>query len=128
MTSKERCTCKHPICFQLSLDCIFCFSHRLAQAALLKGLPRLKAFNIPTKRPDDFLAEMAKTDAHMTKVRENLLTKKLSLERSEKAKKLREMRKFGKQVQQEVLAKRQKEKKEMMEALKKYRKGRALKS
>ncbi|CAD5117134.1 DgyrCDS5942 [Dimorphilus gyrociliatus] len=99
------------------------YFHRLAQAALVKGLPRLKAFNIPTKRPDDYLAEMAKSDAHMTRVRENLITKKLSLERSEKAKKLREMRKFGKQVQQEVLAKRQKEKKEMMDAVKKYRKG-----
>lgn len=43
--------------------------HRQAQAAVLEGLARLKALGIPTKRPDDYFAEMAKSDSHMQKVR-----------------------------------------------------------
>lgn len=97
--------------------------HRQAQAAVLEGIPRLHRLNVPTKRPDDYFAEMVKSDEHMKKVRENLLSKQLSIERSEKAKKLRAMRKFGKQVQQEVSSRRRKEKKEMVEAVKKFRKG-----
>lgn len=42
--------------------------YRQAQSAVLEGLARLKAMNIPTKRPDDYFAEMAKSDAHMKKV------------------------------------------------------------
>ncbi len=44
------------------------YSYRLAQAAVQEGLPRLKKAGIPTKRPDDYYAEMAKTDEHMKKV------------------------------------------------------------
>nr|XP_054764187.1 probable rRNA-processing protein EBP2 [Lytechinus pictus] len=97
--------------------------YRQAQAAALDALPRLQALNIPTKRPDDFFAEMAKSDDHMRKIREKLIAKQLSMERSEKAKKLRELRKFGKKVQQEVLVKRQKEKKELAESVRKFKKG-----
>ncbi|XP_071505923.1 probable rRNA-processing protein EBP2 [Diadema antillarum] len=97
--------------------------YRQAQAAVLEALPRLQDLNIPTRRPDDYFAEMAKSDEHMRKVREKLISKQLSMERSEKAKKLRELRKFGKKVQQEVLMKRQKEKKELAESVKRFKKG-----
>ena len=96
--------------------------HRQAQAAVLEGLPKLHSLGIKTKRPEDYFAEMAKSDDHMKKIREKLLAKELAMERSEKAKKLRELRKYGKKIQQEVLQKRQKEKREMAEAIKKYRK------
>lgn len=97
--------------------------YRQAQAAVLDALPKLQALNIPTKRPEDFFAEMAKSDDHMRKIREKLIAKQLSMERSEKAKKLRELRKFGKKVQQEVLVKRQKEKKDLADSVKKFKKG-----
>lgn len=97
--------------------------YRQAQAAVLSGIPRLHQLGVPTKRPDDYFAQMAKSDDHMTKVREKLLSKKTALERSEKARKLRELKKFGKKVQVEVLQKRQKEKREMMDNLKKFKKG-----
>ena len=38
------------------------------QAAALEGLARLKSMNVPTKRPEDYFAQMAKTDEHMQKV------------------------------------------------------------
>ncbi|TKS74246.1 putative rRNA-processing protein EBP2 [Collichthys lucidus] len=99
------------------------FFYRQAQAAVLEALPLLNKHGVATKRPDDYFAEMAKSDQHMQKIRKKLISKQLILEKSEKAKKLREQRKFGKKVQVEVIQKRQKEKKAMMSAVKKYQKG-----
>lgn len=99
------------------------FFYRQAQATVLEALPRLKKLNIFTKRPEDYFAEMAKSDQQMQKIRKKLISKQAILEKSEKAKKLREQRKFGKKVQVEVIQKRQKEKKAMMNAVKKYQKG-----
>jgi rRNA-processing protein EBP2 len=96
--------------------------YKQALAAVQVALPRLHDMQIVTERPDDYFAEMVKSDQHMKKVRETLLSKQKALERSEKARKLREIKKFGKKVQHEVLQKRQKEKKEALEAVKKYRK------
>lgn len=96
--------------------------YKQAQAAVNEALPKLNKHGIPTKRPDDYFAEMVKTDDHMQRVRAKLLSKQQAMERSEKAKKQREMKKYGKKVQQEVLQKRQKEKREMMEAVKSYKK------
>jgi len=97
--------------------------HRQAQGAWLEALHKLKKLGIPTKRPDDYFAQMVKADFHMKKVREKILNKQLSMEQSEKMRKLRELKKYGKKVQQEVLLKRQKEKKNLAESVKKYRKG-----
>jgi len=97
--------------------------YRQAQAAVLEGLPRLQSMNIRTKRPEDYFAQMAKSDEHMNKIRAKLLSKEQGQERAEKVKKLRELKKFGKKVQQEVTLKRQKDKKEMMDEMKKIRKG-----
>ncbi|XP_071342504.1 probable rRNA-processing protein EBP2 [Trachinotus anak] len=99
------------------------FFYRQAQATVLEALPLLNKHDIATKRPDDYFAEMAKSDQHMQKIRKKLISKQMILEKSEKAKKLREQRKFGKKVQIEVIQKRQKEKKAMMTAVKKYQKG-----
>jgi rRNA-processing protein EBP2 len=42
--------------------------HRQAQAAVLIGIPKLREQGVKTKRPDDYFAEMAKSDQHMQKV------------------------------------------------------------
>ncbi|NXU51330.1 EBP2 protein, partial [Turnix velox] len=97
--------------------------YRQAQAAVLEALPRLRKLQIPTRRPDDYFAEMAKSDQQMQKIRQKLKSKQEAMERSEKAKQLRAMRKYGKKVQTEVLQRRQKEKKNMLNAVKKYQKG-----
>ncbi|XP_074491075.1 putative rRNA-processing protein EBP2 [Sebastes fasciatus] len=99
------------------------FFYRQAQATVLDALPLLSKHGIATKRPDDYFAEMAKSDQQMQKIRKKLISKTLMLEKSEKAKKIRDQRKFGKKVQVEVIQKRQKEKKAMMTAVKKYQKG-----
>ena len=40
----------------------------LFQAAVLEGIPRLQAEGVPTRRPDDYLAQMVKSDEQMDKV------------------------------------------------------------
>lgn len=97
--------------------------YRQAQAAVLAVLPRLHQLQVPTKRPTDYFAEMAKSDQQMQKIRQKLQTKQAAMEKSEKAKQLRALRKYGKKVQTEVLQKRQQEKAHMMSAIKKYQKG-----
>jgi len=59
-------------------------------------MTQLKQANIATKRPDDYYAQMAKSDEHMKKVREYLIERKADIERREKVRKLRELRTFGK--------------------------------
>ncbi|GAB6031629.1 putative rRNA-processing protein EBP2 [Chamberlinius hualienensis] len=102
--------------------------YRQAQATVLEGIPKLHDLGVPTKRPIDYFAQMAKSDEHMKKVREQLLNKQTVIERKEKLRKLREMKKYGKQVQQEVIQKRKEEKKTMMESVHKFRKSQKNKS
>lgn len=42
--------------------------HRQAQAAVLIGIPKLREQGVKSKRPEDYFAEMAKSDQHMQKV------------------------------------------------------------
>lgn len=42
--------------------------YRQAQNAAIEGLARLKTLGVPTKRPEDYFAQMAKSDNHMLKV------------------------------------------------------------
>lgn len=74
-------------------------------------------------RPDDYFAEMAKSDEHMQKIRENLLKKEAQQRQSEKVKQLRLNKKEGKALQIQKKLERQNEKKEMLDQIKKYRKG-----
>nr|CAG4642027.1 EOG090X0D84 [Eurycercus lamellatus] len=97
--------------------------YRQAQAAIIEGLARLKAQGVPTKRPDDYFAQMAKSDDHMLKVKRRVLTQQLSQEKSQKVKKLRELKKYGKKVQVEVGLQRAKEKREMLSKVKQFREG-----
>lgn len=73
-------------------------SYHQAQASVLIGLQKLESLGVPTTRPDDYYAEMVKTDDHMRKVRQSLLSKQKILEHREKARKLRELKKYGKKV------------------------------
>ncbi|XP_014211290.1 probable rRNA-processing protein EBP2 homolog [Copidosoma floridanum] len=97
--------------------------HRQAQSAVVEGLARLKAMKILTKRPDDYFAEMAKTDSHMQKIKQHLVKKKAEAQRSEKVRQLRQQRKISKQMQVEATLKKHAEKRKLLEEVKKYRKG-----
>ena len=49
-----------------------------AEASVLEALPRLQSMGVRTKRPDDYFAQMAKTDAQMNKIRQKLVSKQVS--------------------------------------------------
>ena len=49
-------------------ECMFISSFCQAQAAIKHGIPKLVAEGIATERPQDYFAEMAKSDEHMKKV------------------------------------------------------------
>ncbi|KAI0260674.1 eukaryotic rRNA processing protein EBP2-domain-containing protein [Gloeopeniophorella convolvens] len=72
---------------------------------------------LPFTRPDDFFAEMVKTDAHMERIRQRLLDENAGIEKSEARRREREGKKFGKQVQLEKQRERERGKKEMDERL-----------
>ena len=49
--------------------CLFSCSYQQALSAVELGKRKLEELDIPTTRPDDYFAEMVKTDDHMRKVR-----------------------------------------------------------
>ncbi|XP_037732310.1 probable rRNA-processing protein EBP2 homolog [Drosophila subpulchrella] len=97
--------------------------HRQAQSAVLEAIPRLHELGIKTRRPDDYFAEMAKSDEHMQKVRANLMAKQQGQAKSERIKQIREQRKMGKMLAKQTKVQREAEKKDMLDKLKKFRKG-----
>mmetsp|Transcript_5799 Transcript_5799/g.14741 ORF Transcript_5799/g.14741 Transcript_5799/m.14741 type:complete len:294 (-) Transcript_5799:42-923(-) len=78
---------------------------------------------IPFRRPNDYFAEMVKSDQHMANVRRRLLAEKRHVEGIEERKRQREMRKYGKQIQMEKEKARREEKKKTLAAVKQWRKG-----
>lgn len=97
--------------------------YRQAQSAVLEGYEKLSAMKLPTIRPEDYYAEMAKSDDHMTKVRQRIQNRKVGQEMSERVKKIREYKKFGKKLQVERMQQKAKEKREMLDQVKQFRKG-----
>ena len=64
---------------QLSLQLECLSSYQQALSALEMGQRKLKELDVPTTRPDDYFAEMVKTDDHMRKVSCGFSDSRLSL-------------------------------------------------
>jgi len=99
--------------------------YRQAQASVLEGLSRLQDFGFSTKRPEDYFAQMAKSDEHMDKVRQKLQSSQVKQQLAERARKMRDLKKFGKKVQVEAIQRKHKEKRDMLDQINKFRKGKA---
>lgn len=97
--------------------------YRQAQSVVLEAIPRLHQLGIKTTRPEDYFAQMAKTDDHMHKIRRIMENKKQATMRTEKVRKIRELKKFSKQIQVEVDQNKAKDKRELLNKVNKYRKG-----
>ncbi|WFD32834.1 rRNA-processing protein EBP2 [Malassezia sp. CBS 17886] len=100
---------------QNDLDRELAFSYRQSLHAAVRGRERVLAANVPFSRPDDYFAEMLKTDEHMERVRQRLLDESANIKASEDAKKQRELKKFGKRIQTEKLQERQKNKRDLQD-------------
>ncbi|CEJ02583.1 hypothetical protein RMCBS344292_16584 [Rhizopus microsporus] len=89
-----------------------------ALEAAKKGRELVKKAGVPFSRPDDYFAEMVKSDEHMAKIRQKLLDQEAAIKASEDAKRQRQLKKFGKKVQVQKQLERQKRKAETLEKIK----------
>lgn len=96
-----------------------------AQRAAFEAISKFEKEGMTWRRPDDYLAEMVKTDAHMAKVKEQLVHERTVIEESEHRRKERENKKFSKQVAAERRKERSQQKKHAIESVTNMRKARA---
>lgn len=85
---------------------------------------KLQSMGLPFLRPEDYYAEMVKSDSHMEKVKSRLLVEKKNMEEADERRKAREAKKLSKEIQNQKLKDRAKQKKESIESVKKWRKQR----
>jgi len=97
--------------------------HRQAQSGVMRGIELLLRHNIPTHRPEDYFAEMFKTDEHMQNIRHALLQRKTTLEQTEKVRHIRQEKKLAKEKRLSAVKEKHKQKRELNENIKKFRKG-----
>jgi len=70
-----------------------------AKVAATACIVKLNSAGAKHRRPEDYYAEMCKTDHHMGKVKSKLVHEKSEIVDAENRRKLRDAKKFGKQVQ-----------------------------
>ena len=98
-------------------------SYNQALEAVEFGRQRVLAAGVKFDRPNDYFAEMVKSDDHMARIRQRLANESARIKRSEEAAKQRALKKYGKQAQAEKLQERAKAKSAELEKIKMIRKG-----
>ena len=88
-----------------------------ALTAVKEARQLLHKEGLPFSRPNDYFAEMLKTDDHMGKIKQKLVDEAADKKAAQDARKQRDLRKFGKQVQVAKLQEREKQKKETLEKI-----------
>lgn len=78
---------------------------------------------VPFSRPNDYFAEMVKSDVHMGKIRQKMVDEAASKKAASDARKQRDLRKFGKQVQVAKLQERDKAKRDTLDKIKLLKKS-----
>lgn len=96
------------------------YNNTIAMVRVAKD--RLKQDGVAYKRPDDYFAEMLKSDAHMAKVKDKLIYEQKKITAVEERKKSQAHRKVAKEVQAEKIKERNEQKKETLEAVKQWKK------
>ncbi|KAL1926974.1 hypothetical protein VTP01DRAFT_5304 [Rhizomucor pusillus] len=99
------------------------FYQQALEAAKI-GREKVLEAGVPFTRPDDYFAEMIKSDEHMAKIRTRLMNEAARVKASEDAKKQRHNKKFGKKLQLEKERERQKQKAETLEKIKQLKRKR----
>lgn len=75
-----------------------------------KGMEILVQAKVPISRPDDFFAEMLKSDDHMAKVKSRLLQQQVKIQNFEERKQRVENKKFHKAIKAYKQTEKHKEK------------------
>lgn len=92
--------------------------YRIAQDAAVSARELLLEAGIPFSRPNDYFAEMVKTDEHMGKVRKKMYDEAAAKKASSEAKAQRQAKKFGKQVQRAKEEERARTRRETLDKIK----------
>ncbi|RKP37476.1 eukaryotic rRNA processing, partial [Dimargaris cristalligena] len=82
------------------------------------GRSRFQEAGAPFNRPDDYFAEMVKSDDQMLRIRKRLLEQTKTIAASEEARRQRDLKKYGGKIQAEKLLDRQKRKSEALDKIK----------
>lgn len=91
--------------------------YRIARTAAMEARALLKKEGVPFTRPNDYFAEMAKSDEQMEKVKRKMREEAASKKAAAEARALRDAKKFGKAVQVAKVQERAREKREMLEKI-----------
>ncbi|KAF2135517.1 uncharacterized protein K452DRAFT_313922 [Aplosporella prunicola CBS 121167] len=91
--------------------------YQQALTAVKEAQTQLKKEGAPFTRPNDYFAEMVKSDEHMGKIKQKLIDEAASKKASAEARRQRDLKKFGKAVQVAKLQERDKAKRETMEKI-----------
>ena len=83
----------------------------------MKGMQFLVQAKVPISRPDDFLAEMLKTDSHMAQVKSRLLKQQVKIKTFEEKKQRTENKKFHKALKDFKMKAKHAEKRESMQQI-----------
>jgi rRNA-processing protein EBP2 len=92
--------------------------YKQALEATTEGRAKLLKLKVLFTRPQDYFAEMVKSDEHMDKLKNKLIKEASEKKASQEARRQRDLKKFGKQVQNATLQERQKQKRETLEKIK----------
>lgn len=80
----------------------------------IEARARLKKEGVPFSRPNDYFAEMVKSDEHMGKIKQKMADEAANKRAAAEARKQRDLKKFGKQVQVAKLQERDRAKRDML--------------
>mmetsp|Transcript_40518 Transcript_40518/g.114769 ORF Transcript_40518/g.114769 Transcript_40518/m.114769 type:complete len:284 (+) Transcript_40518:107-958(+) len=92
--------------------------------AAKQAVEKFQGGDIKWLRPEDYYAEMVKSDAHMLRVKEQLNYETQKIDAAEERRKQRESKRFQKQLQAERTKEKAQEKKRSIDEVSKWRKQR----
>ena len=88
----------------------------------MKGMDFLVQSKLPISRPDDFFAEMLKTDSHMTSVKSRILRQQTKIQSFEEKKQRTDNKKFHKAIKDFKMKAKHAEKRENLDQIQKLKK------
>ena len=97
-------------------------SYNATRENVMKGMEFLVQSRVPISRPDDFLAEMLKSDSHMAGVKSRLLRQQAKIKSFEEKKQRAENKKFHKAIKDFKMKAKHAEKRQNLEQIQKLKK------
>ena len=95
--------------------------YNATRANVMKGMQFLVQSRVPISRPDDFLAEMLKTDHHMANVKGRILKQQVKIKTFEEKKQRTENKKFHKALKDHKMKAKHAEKRENMDQINQFK-------